>query len=408
MRKRFYQALRRGAWALVGGVTLLGSSWASAQSLPELMYFKFDGTGNSVLNEAANPVAPSGTLSGTMTQGGTAQFNGGLVGDGQLSNSGNFNTGWTTSLSGSWTVSVYIQNIMNVNTNTSVNIFGSTSHTGQSIRMYTNGFGLNTLSFAMPNNQGFSPVGIPVSIGATLTVHVVHDATAQTITIYRNGVFETSVPAPSNLTVNAPAGSQLLVGGHIQSATVGRNINTGTLIDEFRLYDRALSASEIALTWNRELPVLSDCDIPDNLQVTAAGVEAVFDWVPGTTNSGYVLEYGPANFTPGNGTVVTGTLPANAPPVTITGLSPLTAYDYYLAEICNSNSDTSIVLSGSFTTLVACPVPTQFAFNPPSGSEISFSWNSLGSSFEIEYGIGGFAQGTGTIQAATGLADTIS
>jgi PKD repeat protein len=378
-----------------------------AQGLPEMMYFKFDGTGTTVLNEAANPVMPSGTLFGGMNQGGNAQFNGGLIGNGDLSNNSHFTTGWRTNLSGSWTISLYVQNIQNQGFN-QVYLFGNSSNTGPNIRMFTNSFTLNSVTFAVAGVTGWSNISMPMTVGATFVVHIVHDAAAQQIRLYRDGALVTTAAAPAGMSILANAGTELLIGGHIQSATVGRNINTGTLIDEFRMYNRALAASEIALTWNQQLPLAAACPFSSNFTVVPDGVTALVNWTPGAGNTNYHFEYGPSGFNPGTGTMLSGVLGGAVPPLNVSGLAPQTTYDWYFYERCNSGTDTGFVSSGSFTTLVACPAPTNFAFNPPGGSEIGFSWSSVGNSFDIEYGPGGFSQGLGTTISSTSTSATIS
>ena len=82
--------------------------FVSAQTVPELIYYKFDGTGTSVDNLASSPVGNNpATIVGGLTQGGTGQFGGALQGNGSSSSSNYLNTGWASSLSGDWTMSFY-------------------------------------------------------------------------------------------------------------------------------------------------------------------------------------------------------------------------------------------------------------------------------------------------------------
>jgi hypothetical protein len=77
--------------------------------------------------------------------------------------------------------------------------------------------------------------------------------------------------------------------------------------------------------------------------------EIEVDWNSNT--GGSILEYGPAGFTPGNGTM-TGIVTA---PYLISSLSPGTAYDVYVADTCGS--DTSGFYMANFTT-ASGPLPT--------------------------------------------------
>lgn len=388
-------------------LALAGISGVYAQGLPELLYFKFDGTGSSVTNEASAPVVSNGTIIGAMSQGGNGLFNGGLIGANELSNNARFTTNWRLDLSGSWTIGMYVKDIANQGF-TQVYLLGSSNNSAPNIRMYTNSFTMNSVTLAIAGATPWTNISFPMTTGSDFYVHVVHDASANQIRIFRDGVQVAQGNAPAGLSLLGPTGSELLVGGHVQSATVGRSIGAGTLIDEFRMYNRALDATEIALTYNVELPLAAACPLFSGLSVTPGGVDAVVDWVPGSGNTGYHFEYGTQNFVRGTGTVVSGTYTTGVPPLTITGLNPLTTYDYYFYEVCNNGFDTSLVGSGNFTTLVACPAPTNFAFGLPSTSGIGFSWTSLGSDFQIEYGLNGFAQGTGTLQPITGLSGSIS
>ena len=50
-------------------------------AVPELMYYRFDGSGSTVPNEASAPVGSNpANIMGGVTQGGTGQFGGGLIG----------------------------------------------------------------------------------------------------------------------------------------------------------------------------------------------------------------------------------------------------------------------------------------------------------------------------------------
>ena len=83
-----------------------------------------------------------------------------------------------------------------------------------------------------------------VSPGANV-VHFVYNGT--NIRAYKNGVFVNQ----TSETVHGVTGSgPFLVGGYSTSAC----LPSGSLMDEFRMYNRALSDAEIALTWNKSLP----------------------------------------------------------------------------------------------------------------------------------------------------------
>lgn len=93
------------------------------------------------------------------------------------------------------------------------------------------------------------------------------------------------------------------------------------------------------------------CPDPTSLAGTAnIGCDSIeVDWM--STSGGSILEYGPAGFTPGTGTM-TGIVTS---PYTITGLNANTAYDIHVADTCTG--DTSNFISTSITTANA-PTPT--------------------------------------------------
>jgi hypothetical protein len=90
-----------------------------------------------------------------------------------------------------------------------------------------------------------------------------------------------------------------------------------------------------------------DCPDPTNLGATSiTDVSADLTWTSNAGNSN--IEWGPTGFTPGSGTLVIG----ETSPYNLTGLSPVTTYDFYVQDICCGGAG----LSGwvgpySFTTL---------------------------------------------------------
>ena len=82
--------------------------------------------------------------------------------------------------------------------------------------------------------------------------------------------------------------------------------------------------------------------------------DATITWdAAGASATGYLVEYGPRNFTPGNGTVVN----AATNSITLTGLAHSSDYDVYVYTVCAGLSDTSINSNRArFTT--SCDVAT--------------------------------------------------
>ncbi|MEZ4687932.1 MAG: hypothetical protein R3B47_18280 [Bacteroidia bacterium] len=113
---------------------------ALGQSVPEILYYQFNGSGTTIPNLASNP--PSGTTNativGSLSQGGTGGLNGtgALIGAGTSGTSDYVNTGWNTTLGNNpWTIVFWTNNIPNNTTlHYQFNDAGATS-----FRLFNNG-----------------------------------------------------------------------------------------------------------------------------------------------------------------------------------------------------------------------------------------------------------------------------
>ncbi|MFZ1559191.1 MAG: hypothetical protein WAT37_04655, partial [Saprospiraceae bacterium] len=105
---------------------------------PELLYYRFNGSGTSVPNEASTPPAgtETATINGDQTQGSEGQCGGALIGTGSSSTFNFVNSGWIPNLGGSsWTLSLWINNVSNYSQ--LWYIFGEVNTNG--FRCFTNG-----------------------------------------------------------------------------------------------------------------------------------------------------------------------------------------------------------------------------------------------------------------------------
>jgi hypothetical protein len=102
------------------------------------------------------------------------------------------------------------------------------------------------------------------------------------------------------------------------------------------------------------------CFDPDSLMVDAACEEAEVSWVSGVWTNSSTIEYGPAGFTQGTGTVVTGA----TSPFMITGLTPLTDYDVYVMDSCAG------WLSGAvaYDSTLAASIESEYNLSPTTSS----------------------------------------
>ncbi len=215
--------------------------------VPELLYYKFNTPGTSVQNyaQAATAVGSNpATISGTgLSVGSTGLTGTALVGTGTSSSTDVINTGWLTNLSGSFTIAFWTSNI--TPSSTLWYIFGDAGAT--SLRCFTNGV-------AGANNWQIRGGGLPdltFTGGATAApnmLHAVYDASTSQFRGYINGVLVSTVTVSGTI---AMAGTGFQVGGY------SSNSNLSGLMDEFRIYNRALTQLEITATYNVEIGAFS-------------------------------------------------------------------------------------------------------------------------------------------------------
>ena len=201
----------------------------SSAPMPELLYYKFDGTGTSVPNHATNPPAgtAAGTLSGSLTQGSTGLCGGALIGTGTQFD--RMSTGWATNFTGSWTLSFWLGN--NQFDNNPSYLFGDDA-AGAFRCFYGGAAGGNNVLL----RGGSSDISVGGVNPASTLITFVYNGTSTDV--YKNGQFYQNFPVTFT---NAGAGPFFIGGYNGQS----QNSFTGKL-DEFRLYSRALNATEVA------------------------------------------------------------------------------------------------------------------------------------------------------------------
>ena len=139
---------------------------------------------------------------------------------------------------------------------------------------------------------------------------------------------------------------------------------------------------------------IPNCDPPINVfssQVDCNQIELTW-----TSNSGgSIIEYGAAGFTPGTGTY-TGIVTS---PSFVTALSPLTSYDFYIADTCGN--DTSAWFGPFNESTIACPAgcldPTGLDTASATCTSAILTWVSGPTTVAsvVEWGPSGFIPGTG-------------
>ncbi|MBC7946542.1 MAG: gliding motility-associated C-terminal domain-containing protein [Chitinophagaceae bacterium] len=239
-------------------ILLMCAGKGFAQAVPELMYYKFNASGSQT-NSASAPVGnnPSPILGTALSIGTPSQFGTALVGTGGVSTSNYVDNNWLTNLvATNWTISFWINNVPSGST--LYYLFGDG---GNAMRAFVNGApGAGNLRLT---GTGLPTVDVTAVTGGPTVLHFVRTTAPNEIKAYKNGVLFSTTAITGTPTV----GTGFRIGGY--------TTNTGLLgqMDEFRLYNRALPASEITATWNVELGTLP-CTSPPvagNSTITPSG-----------------------------------------------------------------------------------------------------------------------------------------
>ena len=246
-------------FALVLAVVIMTMSTARAQ-FPNLIYYKFDegtGVGGTTLNEASPGV---GTMNSVVNNhsldAGVGQFSGGLSCAPTAATTNFVDTGWPTNFGmSSWTISFWLDTTGQSGTALSY-CFGDSG--ASSFRCFTNGVaGTGNIALRGAVADTYLPGG---ATGGPHVITWVYDATVPEVRGYLDGVLGiTTAQAQLNITT----GTGLRVGGYNTSS-----FQPGCVIDEFRVYDYALTQAEITATYN---VTLFDQNILDVTQTPGLG-----------------------------------------------------------------------------------------------------------------------------------------
>ncbi|MBN1634553.1 MAG: choice-of-anchor J domain-containing protein [Ignavibacteria bacterium] len=202
---------------------------------PDLLYYKFENNTVGFTPNCAYPgvgTNPAPYAVHTLTSGG--QFDTCISGTG-ATNSG-VTTGWNNDLgSGSWTISMWLNDLPS---NTSLYyLWGDPSG---SFRCFLGGAaGAGNILF---RGTGITDVNIPAVAPGPTVVHIVYDSASHTVFTYKNGVPSVSVVQATPL--NLATGTGFKVAAYSTSAGLNGKM------DEFRAYRWALSATDVANSWN--------------------------------------------------------------------------------------------------------------------------------------------------------------
>ena len=153
-------------------------------------------------------------------------------------------------------------------------------------------------------------------------------------------------------------------------------------------------------TWNSFVAQCTPCAVPTG--VNAAGsttcTSTTVTWTSSSSAVSTNLEYGPAGFTPGSGTSLTGLTGGTT---NLTGLTPNTAYDVYVQAVCATG--TSPWSSASAVTTANAPQPTvSTAYTVLSMNPVTIQFNATianATAVTWSFSNGGSATGTSTVQS---------
>jgi|GEM_PF-1025855 len=217
-----------------------------AFGVPELIYYRFENnpTSTTATNYASAPVGtnPVPVLGLPFASGG--QFDTCISGTGGTGSTAAINTGWNWNVTGNWTIGFWVSNLLETSSGSPTYLFGDAG-TG-TFRCFYGGAALpNNIIFRGPFSATGWTVNVPMP--GSYYIHLVWNGSA--IVIYKNGVVVSTNPCTNTM----PTGTGFKVAGYSTS-----NYSLNGKMDEFRLYNRALSQAEITATWNTELGVITN------------------------------------------------------------------------------------------------------------------------------------------------------
>lgn len=242
--------------------------------LPELMYFKFDQSGsNSVPNEASSPVGNNpAQILGSFNQTGTGMAGSML----QYPNAGGanssfeyVNTNWSTNMPSEWTIGFWMENAPN-NLNEWA-LFGDADAQIVARLNSPGGFGTPRVVDLRIAGVGSVEVG-GFGFGANY-FHYVYSESDGTVKGYLNGNLETTVNIITPVAITSTGPFKVGGAGNLDG------MSAGLKLDEFRMYDRALTDQQVLLTYNYS-------------QLSNEPTGLTYNWDPNGNTINYTGQYG--------------------------------------------------------------------------------------------------------------------
>jgi hypothetical protein len=266
----------------------IGFNSIAQAPVPDLIHYKFNGTGSLVTNYASAPPVgtATGTLLGAITQTGGINCLGAGVGSGISASTDYLNSGWTTSLTASWSISFWCQNI---STNATLYyIFGD--NTANSFRCFTNGVAGST-NWILRGGGMTDIYANGAALATPKMVTFVYDQPNNLASSYIDGVLSSTVTQGA---VN------VLGTGVTPFKVIGYNTNIGAPVGgalaDFRVYGSALTATQVAAVYAATSLAAISVSVTGNttscagqtVALTASGANT-YTWNTTSTNTTIVV-----------------------------------------------------------------------------------------------------------------------
>ena len=130
------------------------------------------------------------------------------------------------------------------------------------------------------------------------------------------------------------------------------------------------------------------------------GTNINLNWVAGGEEESWEIQYGISGFTVGNGTSIF----SESTNLTIANLITSNDYQFYIRANCSENEVSAWVgpIAVNSRPSASCGIPTNLTATrvATDATKVNLTWTATTTSWEVQYGVSGFAIGTGTIIAS--------
>ena len=179
--------------------------------------------------------------------------------------------------------------------------------------------------------------------GDTVNFQVVLEETTNKIIFKYGPNYSTQTGRSASIGINDHTGGN----NHFLSVVPGSTATVSSTVSTDTLSIASYPGNGKVYTFTYTPPSCLPPSTPTTTNITT--VSAVLGWTEMGSATQWDVEYGPAGFTQGTGTLTNVT----ANPTTILNLSPATTYDWYVRARCSSSDSSTWLTGNSFTTACA-------------------------------------------------------